>query len=101
MNVDDQSKRSTIESAYLCTKQSTQTKKGKSTRQIMFDDNYEQKSYEDFNIEQINKVSAYEINDELLEFYVDFMIKNEILFAPSLRQLKGNFNWARFQAFTQ
>lgn len=45
--------------------------------------------------------NAYEINDELLEFYVDFQLKNEILFVHSLQQLKGNFNWGRFQMFTQ
>lgn len=29
--------------------------------------------------------NAYEINDELLEFYVDFQLKNEILFVHSLQ----------------
>jgi hypothetical protein len=57
-------------------------------------------SLEDFKIEHINKVSAYEIREELLNFYIDFLIKNEILFADSLEELKGKFHWARFQAFT-
>lgn len=51
---------------------------------------------EAFRVEHLNKVSAYEIKEELLEFYLDFLIKNEILFADSLQELKGKFNWPRF-----
>lgn len=44
---------------------------------------------DDFTIERNDMVSAYEIQEELLEFYIDFLIKNEILFTDSLDQLKG------------
>jgi len=80
----DKTKRSTVESTFLCAKQSTNSKKSKVTKQALIDDDYEQNSFLDFNIEQLNQVSAYEINDELLEFYVDFMLNNEIMFTPSL-----------------
>lgn len=56
---------------------------------------------DDFTIERNDMVSAYEIQEELLEFYIDFLIKNEILFTDSLDQLKGQFDWPRFQIFTQ
>ena len=45
-------------------------------------------------------MNVYEIRKELMEFYIDFLIKNEILFAESLDELKGKFDWPRFQAFT-
>ena len=52
-------------------------------------------------IEKVAPVNVYEIRKELMEFYIDFLIKNEILFAESLDDLKGKFEWTRFQAFTQ
>ena len=54
--------------------------------------NYE----DDYTIVHNDMTSAYEIRDELLEFYIDFLIKNEILFTDTLDELKGNFDWNRF-----
>ena len=51
---------------------------------------------DDITINRMELTNAYEIREEILEFYIDFLIKNEILFIDSLDQLKGKFDWSRF-----